>query len=95
MSFIAEAVGDLRAAANYSDIASSYFAQWEQFAIDPSGTHTMLAYQRRGSYGLLYNTSPDKFLPLGSIPQSLYDMQSDWYPTISQVFGVRSSIIFP
>ncbi|THX52385.1 DUF1793-domain-containing protein [Aureobasidium pullulans] len=89
MSFIAEAVGDLRAAANYSDIASSYFAQWEQFAIDPSGTHTMLAYQSRGSFGLLYNTYPDKLLNLGIIPQSLYDMQSDWYPTISQVFGVQ------
>lgn len=95
MSFVAEAVGDLRAAANYSDIASSYFAQWEQFAIDPSGTHTMLAYQSRGSFGLLYNTYPDKLLNLGIIPQSLYDMQSDWYPTISQVFGVRSRIIFP
>ncbi|KAI4730612.1 DUF1793-domain-containing protein [Aureobasidium sp. EXF-10728] len=89
MSFISEALGDLVAAANYSATASSYFTQWEQFAIDPSGKHTMLAYQSRGSFGLLYNTYPDKLLNLGIIPKSLYDMQSDWYPTISQVFGIQ------
>jgi hypothetical protein len=88
MSFISEALGDLRAAANYSATASSYYTQWEKFAVDPSGTHTMLAYQSRGSFGLLYNTYPDKLLSLGIIPESLYDMQSEWYSTISQVFGV-------
>jgi hypothetical protein len=88
ISFISEALGDLSAAANYSATAASYYAQWEQFAIDPSGTHTMLAYQSRGSFGLLYNTYPDKLLNLGIIHKSLYDVQSDWYPTISQVFGV-------
>jgi hypothetical protein len=88
MSFISEALGDLRAAANYSATASSYYTQWEKFAVDPSGTHTMLAYQSRGSFGLLYNTYPDKLLNLGIIPKGLYDMQSEWYPTISQVFGV-------
>jgi hypothetical protein len=89
MSFISEALGDLSAAANYSATAASYYAQWEQFAIDLSGTHTMLAYQSRGSFGLLYNTYPDKLLNLGIVHKSLYDMQSDWYPTISQVFGVN------
>ena len=90
MSFISEALGDLVSAANYSATASSYYTQWEQFAIDPSGTHTMLAYQSRGSFGLLYNTYPDKLLNLGVVPKRLYDMQSRWYPTISQVFGVSS-----
>ncbi|KAI4798662.1 DUF1793-domain-containing protein, partial [Aureobasidium sp. EXF-8845] len=83
-----QSLGDLSAAANYSATAASYYAQWEQFAIDLSGTHTMLAYQSRGSFGLLYNTYPDKLLNLGIVHKSLYDMQSDWYPTISQVFGV-------
>ncbi|KAI5197807.1 DUF1793-domain-containing protein [Aureobasidium subglaciale] len=89
MSFISQVVGDLSAAANYSATASSYFTQWEKFAIDPTGTHTILAYQSRGSFGLLYNTYPDKLLNLGIIPQSLHDMQNDWYPKISQIFGVQ------
>lgn len=88
MSGIASVVGDSASAANYSATASSYYTQWEYFAIDPSERHTVLGYEWRSSYGLLYNTYPDKLLNLGLIPQSLYDMQSEWYPTISQVFGV-------
>ncbi|GAB7357030.1 hypothetical protein MBLNU459_g7856t2 [Dothideomycetes sp. NU459] len=88
MSQVATIVGDTAAAANYSSTASSYYKQWEYFAIDPSERHTMLAYEWRSSYGLLYNTYPDKLLDLGIIPQSLHDMQSSWYATVSQVFGV-------
>lgn len=88
MSLISTIVGDSTSATNYSATASSYYAQWEYFAIDPSERHTLLGYEWRSSYGLLYNTYPDKLLDLGIIPQSLYDMQSEWYPTVSQVFGV-------
>lgn len=88
MSLISDVVGDTASAANYSATASSYYEQWEYFAIDPSERHTILGYEWRSSYGLLYNTFPDKLLNLGLIPQSLYDMQSEWYPTVSQEFGV-------
>ena len=88
MSAVARIAGAASDAANYSDTASAYFKQWEYFGIDPSGRHTLLSYEWRSSYGLLYNTFPDKLLNLGIIPPSLYAMQSDWYPTISQVFGV-------
>jgi hypothetical protein len=48
----------------------------------------MLAYEWRSSYGLLYNIYPDKLLQLGVVPEHIYAMQSNWYPRISQVFGV-------
>lgn len=48
----------------------------------------MLAYEWRSSWGLLYNIFPAKLFNLSIIPQSLYDMQSNWYPQVSQVFGV-------
>lgn len=88
MSGVATVAGVPADAANFSTTAASYYKQWEYFAIDPSGRHTMLGYEWRSSYGLLYNTYPDKLLNLGIIPQSLYEMQSSWYPTISQVFGI-------
>lgn len=88
MSLVAEVVGDTVSAANYSATAASYYEQWTYFAIDPSERHTLLGYEWRSSYGLLYNIFPDKLLDLGLIPQSLYDMQSEWYPTVGQVFGV-------
>ena len=56
--------------------------------MNPSEHHTLLSYQWRSSYGLLYYVYPDKRLDLGIIPEHIYAMQSDWYPTISQVFGI-------
>lgn len=75
-------------AANFSATAIQYLNQWEIFAIDPDEQHTLLAYQWRSSWGLLYNTYPDKLFGLNFIPQRIYDMQSAWYPTVSQIFGV-------
>lgn len=88
MSLISEVVGNTTAATLYNTIATDFFQRWTEFAIDPSGRHTLLAYQLRSSWGLLYNTYPDKLLNLGVIPDSLYEMQSDFYPTVSQIFGV-------
>ncbi len=39
-------------AASFSTLAQDYYQQWEKMAIDPSGKHTMLAYQWRSSWGL-------------------------------------------
>lgn len=88
MANIATIADDLNSSQNYSSTASRFYSQWETFAIDPSGRHTLLSYQWRSSYGLLYNTFPNLLLNLGLIPDSLYAMQSSWYPTISQIFGV-------
>ena len=38
--------------------------------------------------GLLYNLYSDKELGLGLVPQSVYDMQSNFYPTVMEDFGV-------
>ncbi|KAI9669342.1 MAG: hypothetical protein M1831_000378 [Alyxoria varia] len=88
MSEISRLVGDDALADNYSAYARDYYTRWEYLAIDPSEQHTLLAYQWRSSWGLLYNAYPDKLLQLGVIPQRLYDMQSAWYPKVSQIFGV-------
>ena len=88
MSQISAVVDNEAATQYYANTAHQYYTQWQEFAIDPSERHTILAYQFRSSWSLLYNIYPDKLLNLGIIPQSLYDMQSTWYPEVSQVFGV-------
>ncbi|KAL8718809.1 MAG: hypothetical protein Q9225_004093, partial [Loekoesia sp. 1 TL-2023] len=88
MSEIATIVNDPASAQNYSSTASSFFSQWENYAIDPSGTHTLLSYQWRSSYSLLYNIYPALLLNLSIIPDSLYEMQSAFYPSVSQIFGI-------
>ena len=88
MSFISTLANDPTNSKNYSSTASNFYTQWEGFAIDPSEKHTILSYQWRSTYSLLYNTYPDLLLDLNLIPASLYDMQSKYYPTVSQVFGI-------
>ncbi|KAF2140601.1 uncharacterized protein K452DRAFT_202984, partial [Aplosporella prunicola CBS 121167] len=88
MAGIASVTDHLDDAANFSATAANYYSQWEGFAIDPSGTHTVLAYQWRSSWGQLYNAYPDKLLNLGVVTPEVYAMQSDWYDQVSQVFGV-------
>lgn len=88
MAEISNAVGDTAQAVNYSKIAQDYYNSWTELAIDPSGTHTLLAYQWRSSWGLLYNIYPAKLVNLSIIPDSLYKQQSDFYPSVSQIWGV-------
>ncbi|KAI0545945.1 DUF1793-domain-containing protein [Xylaria curta] len=88
MSYIAKVAKNTADATDYAEIAKSYYDQWEYFAIEPSHKHTTLAYQWRSSWGLLYNIYFDKLLNMGFVNQSVYTMQSDWYPSVSQMFGV-------
>lgn len=88
MSAVARISDEPADAETFSTTASEYYQNWTYLAIDPSENHTLLAYQWRSSWGLLYNTFFDKLLNLGIIQDSVYDMQSNWYATVSQVFGV-------
>ncbi|KAL8842910.1 MAG: hypothetical protein Q9170_000314 [Blastenia crenularia] len=88
MSSIAALVNDPASASNYSTAADSFYSQWTSYAINPEGTHTLLSYQWRSSYSLLYNIYPALLLNLSIIPSSLYEMQSAFYPSVSQIFGV-------
>lgn len=38
--------------------------------------------------GLLYNLFADAQLGLNLVPQSVYDMQSNFYPTVENTYGV-------
>jgi len=88
MAEMAKATGRAADEAQFRRTAGDYYRQWERFAVDPSGTHTTLAYEWRSSWGLLYNIYFDRALGLGVVRPDIYDMQSRWYPHVSQVFGV-------
>jgi hypothetical protein len=40
------------------------------------------------THGLLYNLYSDRVLNLNLVPQSVYDMQSAFYPTVADEYGV-------
>ncbi|KAK7529441.1 uncharacterized protein J3D65DRAFT_648597 [Phyllosticta citribraziliensis] len=88
MAQVSTVTGNPVDSANFSAYSTEYYDKWEGYGIDPTGTHTLLNYQSRYSWGLLYNTYPDKLLNLGVVRQEVYDMQSTWYPQIFQIFGI-------
>ncbi|KAJ5210815.1 hypothetical protein N7491_010626 [Penicillium cf. griseofulvum] len=90
MSVIAKQTGNTEDAANYSRIAKDYITQWQDLAIAKNAKppRTTLSYGNTASHGLLYNLFADAQLGLNLVPQSVYQMQSDFYPTVENRYGV-------
>lgn len=88
MAQIASLLGDEEKASNYSAIAASYVTQWQQYAMSTSGDHLTLQYGESDTWGLSYNLFGDKLLGLGLFPDSIYEMQTAWYNTVTQPYGV-------
>ncbi|KAB8305035.1 hypothetical protein EYC80_004340 [Monilinia laxa] len=92
MAEIANLTSHSDVASNYSNIAKSYVDQWIDLAVIDNTTlpHTSLSYSNPDpdSYSLLYNLYPDTLLSLHIIPPSIYTMQSNFYSSIAQSYGV-------
>ena len=90
MAVIANLTGNTTTSNNYSMIAHDYITEWQTLgiAMDADPPHTTLAYGMNETHGLLYNLYGDKELNLNLVPQSVYDMQSAFYPTIIEEYGV-------
>lgn len=87
MSEISRLTGN---ADSFGTTAEDYLAKWQTYAInnDTAVPHTTLSYGDADSHGLLYNLYADKLLALNFVPQSVYDMQSAFYPTVALEYGV-------
>ena len=64
--------------------------EWQILGIahDETPPHTTLNYGSNATYSLLYNLYSDKLLNLGLVPQSVYTMQSNYYPQVQLPNGV-------
>ncbi|KAG0651856.1 Glutaminase A [Hyphodiscus hymeniophilus] len=90
MAVIANITGNTADAANYTNIAHSYINQWQVLGVaqDANPPHTTLGYGLNDTHGLLYNLYGDAELNLGLVPEKIYDMQSAFYATVNDEFGV-------
>lgn len=90
MASIANLTGDTVTGANYTNIARSYIDKWQTLGIahDANPPHTTLSYGVNNTHGLLYNIYCDKLLATDLVPQEIYDMQSEFYPTVVEKYGV-------
>ncbi|KAK3937404.1 hypothetical protein QBC46DRAFT_416269 [Diplogelasinospora grovesii] len=87
MSEIAQRTGNND---TFGSIAADYLQKWKGLAINTAANppHTTLSYGDNSSHGLLYNIYADKLLGLHFIDQSIYDMQSAFYPTVALQYAV-------
>ncbi|KAF4552872.1 Glutaminase A-like protein [Elsinoe fawcettii] len=89
MSTIANLTGHPEDSANYSSIATSYIAQWQDLsASNTTPEHTTLSYGNSSSWGLLYNLFASRLLGQDLVPQAIFDQQSAFYPTVALEYGV-------
>ncbi|OAA66608.1 hypothetical protein SPI_01184 [Niveomyces insectorum RCEF 264] len=79
-----------KAAPTFLATAQDYITKWMGYGINANATppHTSLSYDEPDSHGLLYNLYADRLLGVDLVPDSVYTMQSDFYPTVIQDFGV-------
>jgi hypothetical protein len=90
MGEIASLTGNDADAKKYNDIAADYITKWQTYSIaqEAQPPHTTLNYGANETHGLLYNLWCDLELGLNLVPESVYDMQSNFYPTVKQQYGV-------
>ncbi|THV08425.1 DUF1793-domain-containing protein [Dendrothele bispora CBS 962.96] len=88
MAQIASLLGDSSKSSNYSSVASSYVSQWQDLAVSADGRHLVLAYGDSSSWDLSYNLYADKLLKLNLFSDSVYSMQTAWYKSVANTFGV-------
>ena len=90
MSQLASLINETSDAQNYSTVAHAYITQWQTLGINnaTSPPHAMLNYGNTTTWGLLYNLYNDRLLNTNLVPQYVYDMQSAFYPTVKETYGV-------
>ncbi|KAI0736382.1 hypothetical protein C8Q72DRAFT_909206 [Fomitopsis betulina] len=88
MGAMAGLAGNSAESANYTSIAEDYVGQWQGFAMASDGTHLTLAYGNDSSWGLTYNMWADKLLGFNLVPDSVYEIQTEWYATVNAEYGV-------
>ncbi|EPT03715.1 hypothetical protein FOMPIDRAFT_1022289 [Fomitopsis schrenkii] len=88
MAEIAKLVGNSSASSNYASTASSYIEKWQTMATTPDGRHLMLQYGNSSSWGISYNLYADQLLGTNLVPRSVYDMQTQWYTSVLNSYGV-------
>ncbi|ROW08173.1 hypothetical protein VPNG_06905 [Cytospora leucostoma] len=74
----------------YDATADEYLPQWENYGINfnASPPHAVLDYNDPTSHGVLYNLYADRLLGLNFVPEEVYTIQSDFYPTVALEYGV-------
>ncbi|GAA5982719.1 hypothetical protein JCM5350_006225 [Sporobolomyces pararoseus] len=102
MSEIARDLGNYEDSLLYRKRADSIRDKFLELAVSNDGTHLLASYGNQSSWMTHYNLYYDKLLNGNGddggdqeFPQFVYDMQDEFYPTISQPYGPPLDSRFP
>jgi hypothetical protein len=77
--------GDAAAAGKYKTLSKQFAERWVREATE--GDHTLLAFDKPGTWSLKYNLVWDDILSLGLFPKEVKDREVAWYRKVSKKYG--------
>ena len=83
---MADALGEKETAVKYRAIAKDMVGRWMKLAVDKD--HYSLTFENPGTWSQKYNLIWDKVLNLDLFPQSVYNMETKYYITKQNEFGL-------
>jgi hypothetical protein len=82
---LAAKIGDQPTADKYNSIAKSFAAKWVREATEDD--HTLLAFDKPGTWSIKYNLVWDDILDLALFPQAVKAREVEWYRKVSKAYG--------
>jgi hypothetical protein len=84
-SKLAKSLNKIDEAEKYKAVAESFAKRWVSDATE--GDHTLLAFDKPGTWSLKYNLVWDDILDLGLFPAAVKQREVEWYKRISKTYG--------
>lgn len=90
MAQIANRTGHAQDGANFTSIAHAYIDEWQTLGINFNAVppHEETQYGNTTTWDILYNLYADAELGLQLVPEKIYTIQSNFYPTVFRKYGV-------
>ena len=85
---IAEFIGNTEVSTFYKDAVANFTPIWLMESLHQDKDHLKMEYNVTDGYQFKYNAFHDKLLGLNVVPQEVYEMESNYYLTKLEPYGI-------